>query len=71
MTTTLLQGQDFHNQDAIMTHQPPSPPNAQRRGLHPLLKRLLILLAIPVLAYAAFLAFVLGYAVLVGPIRWN
>lgn len=53
-----------------MTHQPPSPPTP-RRGLHPLLKRLLILIAIPVLAYAAFLAFVLGYAALNGPIRWN
>ena len=64
----------LRDQDAIMTHQPPSPPNAPRQrpfGLHPLLKRLLILLAIPLLAYAAFLAFVLGYAALAGPIRWN
>jgi hypothetical protein len=55
-----------------MTHQPPPPP---RPTLHPLIKRLLFvaltLLAIPVLAYGLFLAFVLGYAALHGPIRWN
>lgn len=43
--------------------------------MHPMLKRLLflplILLAIPALAYGIFLAFVLGYAALYGPIRWN
>lgn len=60
-----------------MTHQPPSPPTnpAPRQGLHPLVKRLLllplILIAIPALAYGLFLAFVLGYAALNGPIRWN
>jgi hypothetical protein len=56
-----------------MTHQPPSQP--PRPVLHALIKRLLILaltlLAIPVIAYALFLAFVLGYAALHGPIRWN
>ena len=43
--------------------------------MHPLVKRLLllplILIAIPALAYGLFLAFVLGYAALYGPIRWN
>ena len=61
-----------HRHDAIMTHPPPSPP---RQGLHPAVKRLLliplILIAIPALAYGLFLAFVLGYAALNGPIRWN
>jgi hypothetical protein len=60
-------------QDAIMTHQPPSPP--PHGGLHPLVTFLLfvplILLAIPALTYGLFLAFVLGYSVLSGPIRWN
>jgi hypothetical protein len=60
-----------HRQDATMTHEPPSP----RQGLHPVVKRLLliplILIAIPALAYGLFLAFVLGYAALNGPIRWN
>ena len=66
-----------HPRDDSMTHQPPSPPNPQppRPGMHPLLKRLLliplILIAIPALAYGLFLAFVLGYAALNGPIRWN
>jgi hypothetical protein len=43
--------------------------------MHPLLKGLLllplILIAIAALAYGLFLAFVLGYAALNGPIRWN
>ena len=55
-----------------MTHQPPpSPPVPPRQRMHPLLKRLLILIAIPMIAYGLFLAFVLGYAALYGPIRWN
>ena len=61
-----------------MTHQPPAPPNnpnPPRTGLHPVVRRLLllplILLAIPALAYGLFLAFVLGYSLLNGPIRWN
>ena len=61
-----------------MTHQPPSPPagpQSPRKGMHPLIKFLLIatitVLAIPALAYGLFLAFVLGYAALHGPIRWN
>lgn len=41
----------------------------------PVVKRLLliplILIAIPAVAYGLFLAFVLGYAALYGPIRWN
>jgi len=51
-----------------MTHQPPPAP---RRGLHPLIRLVLILLAIPALAYGIFLAFVLGYAAISGPISWN
>jgi hypothetical protein len=59
-----------------MTHPPPSPPRQRPHlGLHPILKRLLrialILVAIPAIAYGLFLAFVLGYAALHGPIRWN
>ena len=49
--------------------QPPGP------GLNPLIKRLLILvlvlLAIPVVAYGLFLAAVLLIATFAGPIRWN
>jgi hypothetical protein len=61
-----------------MTHPPPSSPNNPgplHKGMHPLVKLILfvplILLAIPALAYALFLAFVLGYSALYGPIRWN
>jgi hypothetical protein len=61
-----------------MTHPPPSSPNnptPSRKGMHPLAKFILfvplILLAIPALAYGLFLAFVLGYSALYGPIRWN
>jgi hypothetical protein len=65
-----------------MTHPPPSSPNNPRsnprplhKGMHPLVKLILfvplILLAIPALAYGLFLACVLGYSALYGPIRWN
>ena len=50
----------------------PRPPGA---GLHPTVKRLLImaltLVAIPVVAYVLFLAAVLIISIVAGPIKWN
>lgn len=57
-----------------MAYVPPgSRPPA--RPMHPLLKRLLwlvaALVAIPVVAYGLFLAAVLIISLIYGPIRWN
>ena len=57
-----------------MAYIPPQN-RSPRQPMHPLAKRLLwtaaALIAIPVVAYGLFLAAVLVYAAINGPIRWN
>ena len=59
----------------LMAYIPPQQRQPPGPGLHPLIKRLLILvlvlLAIPVVAYSLFLAAVLIISIVAGPIRWN